>query len=200
MEHIPNGKKGIWEIQDFEVDNDGAKLHNLRCILTGNPTRAVLPGKYKRLMKNGLCMMSNTPAEIYDHIGFMWIAKEVGGHILINGLGLGVALAELVKYPNITKITVIELDQDVIDLVGPHLADYRQIEIIKADAFEHKPPKGQRYTAVWHDIWIDISSENLPEMHKLHRKYGRRCDWQGSWARQLCEKRKKEENKAWWTT
>ena len=43
------------------------------------------------------------------------------------------------------------------------------------------------FDAVWHDIWDEISDENLPEMHKLHRKYGQRANWHGSWARAECE-------------
>ena len=53
-------------------------------------------------------------------------------------------------------------------------------------------PRGMKFTVVWHDIWNHICSDNLPDMHKLHRKYGRRTDWQGSWARHLCERQMRE--------
>jgi hypothetical protein len=85
---------------------------------------------------------------------------------------------------------VIEMSPDVISLVADF---YRtkfgdKAEIIEADALTWKPPKGSFYGAVWHDIWPSISADNLPEMHALHRRYGRRCDWQGSWARGFCER------------
>jgi hypothetical protein len=28
----------------------------------------------------------------------------------------------------------------------------------------------------------------LVEMRSLHRRYGSRCDWQGSWCRRECER------------
>lgn len=66
------------------------------------------------------------------------------------------------------------------------------MQIINADAFAYKPPKSKRYGAVWHDIWANICADNLPEMHKLHRKYGRIADWQGSWCRWQCERNRGE--------
>lgn len=33
-------------------------------------------------------------------------------------------------------------------------------------------------------IWPEIVTTNLPEMTRLHRKYGRRVGWQGSWCRE----------------
>ena len=68
------------------------------------------------------------------------------------------------------------------------------------DAFEYKPPKGKRYDAVWHDIWDGICTDNLKDMKKLHRKYGKNSNYQASWARGLCElyeKREKKENYRW---
>ena len=81
-----------------------------------------------------------------------------------------------------------------IKLIAPHYNDPR-LEIIHADAFEWKPPKGVRYNCVWHDIWDYICTDNLPEMHKLHRKYGRRCDYQESWCRSVCEYEKRQEKR-----
>ena len=78
----------------------------------------------------------------------------------------------------------------MIDLVGPSFSHDDRVNIICADAFEWRPPKGVRYNAVWHDIWDDICTDNLPEMTRLHRKYGRRADWQGSWCRELCKRYK----------
>ena len=65
--------------------------------------------------------------------------------------------------------------------------DAVRITELKDNAFEYKLPKGVRYDVVWHDIWDYITSDNLPEMIKLHRKYGRKCDYQESWCRYRCE-------------
>jgi hypothetical protein len=65
-------------------------------------------------------------------------------------------------------------------------------------AFEWKPPKGVRYDAAWHDVWDDICTDNLVGMRKLHRKYGKRCGWQGSWCRGECERSARQERHSIW--
>lgn len=181
--NIPDKKIGNWAVKSFTVSKEDALIFNMRAIWQPG-ARRIKPGTYKKLTKNGTIIMSNTPAEIRDHSYFLHIAK---GDILINGLGLGVAVKYLLGKKEVKSITVIEKSQDVIQLVAPHLNDPR-LNIIHADAFEWKSPKGMQYDYVWHDIWDNICSDNLPEMHKLHRKYGRKSGWQGSWVRELCER------------
>jgi hypothetical protein len=52
---------------------------------------------------------------------------------------------------------------------------------------EYRPDAGARFGAIWHDIWDSICEDNLDQMKTLHRRYGRRCDWQGSWGRDTIE-------------
>ena len=177
---IVEGTKGNWTVERFSIEENpfgliGMAIQGRRC----------RPGTYTRLIhKSRGVIMSDTDAERQDHLGFVQAAT---GHILINGLGLGMCVAATLNKPDVTKVTVVEIDPDVISLIAPHYQNDPRLEVIKSCAFNYKPPKGVRYGAVWHDIWDDICADNLPEMHQLHRKYGRRCDWQGSWARSLCE-------------
>jgi spermidine synthase len=112
------------------------------------------------------------------------------GHVLFNGLGLGMVLQACMEKEKVEKATVIELSQDVIDLVAPHYkAMYGdRVDIIKADAMAWSPPKGTRYGMVWHDIWTYICGDNYEQMKTLHRRYGSRSDWQGSWCRYEAKK------------
>ncbi len=184
---VPNGKRGNVVIEDFEVTESAAKFENMRAIFN-SCCRPIDAGKYKRLMIDGHIMMSNTPAEISDHLNFIHMALQRGGNILINGLGLGVCLQAIVEFDNIDRIDVVEISEDVIELVGPTFAKYKNVHIHHADAFDFKAPKGLNYNLVWHDIWQDITADNVPEMTKLHRRYGNRTDWQGSWAKELCRR------------
>ena len=87
-------------------------------------------------------------------------------------------------------VTVIEISQEVIDVVAQHIADDRATFTpmrIKMDATK----KGMCWNVVWPDIWNDICADNLSEMEKLHRRYARRCDWQGSWCRVECQRARK---------
>ena len=184
---VNDGISGAWRVESFEVSEKEAEFATMRAMFSFS-SRPIQAGKYKRLMRNHTVVMSNTPCEISDHLSFIYVAKRYGGRILINGLGLGVCLKAILESDKVGRVTVIEKSQDVINLVGPTFGGDIRVEIINSDAFSYKPPKGIRYSAVWHDIWDNICADNLPEMHKLHRKYGRRCDWQGSWARELCER------------
>ena len=129
--------------------------------------------------------MSNTPDEIRDFSYFVSVAY---GSVLINGLGLGVVVKALLNKPDITKVKVVEKSADVITLVADTYLKDPRVEIVQADCFEYKPPKGERYDAVWHDIWDEICADNLPEMQRLHRKYRKRTGFQGSWCRLQCER------------
>lgn len=175
---VPEGKKGCWSVEKFEISESEARFASINC--HGRP---VSPGCYTRLLRNGSLVMSDTPMEISDHLSFIYRAK---GHVLINGLGLGMCLQAVLENPEVTKATVIEISQDVIDLVAPHYQNKYgdRVEIICADAFEWKPPKGAQYGAIWHDIFDGICSDNLPSMTKLKRKYARKCQWQGCWGRE----------------
>lgn len=182
--NVPDGISGDWSVSTFVVEDDDLSQR----ISMWKSGRGVPGGTYKRLMRNGTVVMSNTPDEIRDFMNFLHNAK---GSILINGLGLGVTLKALLNKPEVTDITVIENSEDVIKLVASSYTDPR-LTIIHGDAFAWEPPKGKVYDAVWHDIWDNICSDNLPEMKKLHRKYGRRAKYQESWCRYQCERQERE--------
>jgi len=173
---LPEMKKGDWVIEHFIVDQ--TDYHSL---LRG---RGVPHGKYTKAVRNGVLVMSDTPAEMRDHREAVFHAK---GPCLLNGLGIGMVLKNIIKKECVTDVTVVEISQDLIDIVAPYYADDR-VTFVCADAFEYKPPKGKRYSMVWHDIWDYICADNLPEMTRLHRKYGRRTDWQGSWCKAECKR------------
>ena len=178
---IPEGQRGLWRVERFEID----KMHAAMSLFSYR-ARAPQPGTYTRLLRGQHCVMSDTDAEMRDH---RYAVYKATGHVLLNGLGIGMVLAACLRKPEVTKATVIEIDADVIALVGPHYTDAR-VEIVCADALTYQPPKAVRYGMVWHDIWSNICSDNLPQMKALHRKYGRRADWQGSWCRYECERRR----------
>lgn len=194
---VPEGIESDWKVERFIVDEQESNWHTLTELLGGMGGRGCPPGTYTRLKHHGAVIMSDTPAEIRDHLHAIRQAK---GNVLINGLGLGVVLQACLMKTEVQDVIVIELSQDVINLVAPHYKERfgDRITIINADALTWQPPKHVRYGMVWHDIWPTICTDNLPEMHKLHRKYGRRCDWQGSWAREICERVRREENHYRW--
>jgi hypothetical protein len=175
--NLPEMEKGDWKISLFTTDRiDWHSQIRGRGVPIGE--------RYTKLTRNGKLVMSDTPAEMDDHWAAVRFAK---GSCLLNGLGIGMVLKNIILKESVTDVTVVEISQDLIDLVSPFYNDPR-VTFICADALTYKPPKGKRYQMVWHDIWDDICSDNLLDMHKLHRKYGKCCEWQGSWCREQCER------------
>lgn len=173
---VPDGECGDWKVETFTVGEPTARMF---C----RPSEYVPPGTYKRLTRGHVVVMSNTPMEEHTNRPIIRHAK---GDVMINGLGLGMVLTAILAKEDVRSITVIEKSSEVIQLVGPSFADER-VTIVHDDALTHKPEKNARYDAVWHDIWDFICADNLEDMKLLHRRYGRRADWQGSWARGECE-------------
>lgn len=181
---VPEGESGPWKVSRFEITPEESAVSRFRAFSNG---RGYVPaGEYTRLTRDRTVVMSDTPDEMLDHRDFVFAAT---GNVLINGLGIGMCIDAVLRKKSVESVTVIEQSEDVIKLVAPTYESDR-VRIIHADAFEFKPPRGVRYNAVWHDIWDSIRSENIDEMTRLKRKYGRRADWQGCWCerwvRMLC--------------
>lgn len=135
-------------------------------------------------------MMTDTYPEWWTQKEPVEEACRRGGRVLVTGLGLGVIVESMLRTPGsrVRHITVVEASSDVIRLIGPHLgARYGdRLEIVHASAFDWTPPKGSHYDVIWHDIWPSpYEPGNLPEMERLEEIYGRYCDWQGFWGRDM---------------
>ena len=189
---VPEGQKGDWKVEHFEVQKQDTWLASLRADI--NPSCMgrghIDPGIYTRLMHQGNIVMSDVPDEMNDFKGFVRGAKEV---ILVTGLGLGMTVEALLQNRMVRKVIVVEIEKDVIDLVGAHYLkkwSSTSIEIVHADALTWKNPMKYKFNRVWHDIWPTICADNLPSMKKLHRKYGHWLasnGYQQSWSREECE-------------
>lgn len=187
---LPEGTSGAVTIERFQVERN---YHLKRMEMAGRGTPV---GEYTALRRNGSLWMSDTQAEWYDHIDAFYAMKRLGGRVLINGLGIGMVVKAALALPNVEHVDVVEIDEDVIKLVGPTYASER-CTIHHADAYEQtklwKP--GTRWTVAWHDIWLHMCEDNLSEMTKLHRSYGHRTDWQGSWARDILLDRRRRDGR-----
>lgn len=191
LDHIPDALSNNWSVETYTVSQKDADRFNAL-----HPGREIAPGDYKRLVYRGgiftETVMSNTPAEISDFL--VW-AEDVKGHILINGLGLGVLVTYLLAKPEVLSITVIEKSEDVLTLVRDYLPQDERLVIEKGDAFSWEPLPGERnyWDFIWHDIWPDICMDNLKEMYALLKKYQSRCEEQKCWSFPEIEATIKEE-------
>jgi len=183
---VPEGVCGDWAVSHFTITDKtpGALYYALH----GRP---IPPGTYTRLTKGGTgrenVVMSDTPAEMKDHCEVLRRLRRAapGTRVLMHGLGLGIVLGAALREANIEHIDVVEIAPEVIALVGPTYTGDGRVIIHEGDAFTYEWPKDQRWSIVWHDIWNNLCIDNLEEMGKLHRRFGRRCDWQGSWGKEF---------------
>lgn len=182
-----------------EIDTDGVRVEHFEiteairfeglmdAMRYGRGGRLRVGDRYTRLLVDGRLWMSDTPDERRDHAEPFWQAQRRGGRVLIHGLGLGMVVGAALALPNVEHVDVVEIDPRVVEAIGPHYASDR-CTIHLGDALTLDWPTGSRWNVVWHDIWPTISGDNLPTMHRLHRRFGRRSDWQGSWARWQAER------------
>jgi hypothetical protein len=168
----------------------GAWLANLEYESQG---RGCEPGQYARLIVDGELWMSDTTSERRDHREPVAMGDLLGGNALVNGLGLGCVVTAMLD--TVDHVDVVERDQRIVRTVGRWLrSEYGdRVTVHHADAYTKQWPKGTRWRVVWHDIWPTIASDNLDEMTRLHRKYGSRCDWQGSWCQTECRWMRRKE-------
>ncbi len=133
-------------------------------------------------------VMSDTPMEIRTNMDFLYQAH---GNILIGGLGLGIILKILEKIDNIKSVTVIEKNQEVIDLVLDQLNLPDNFKIIQSDIFEYEPT--EKFDSIYFDIWTNICADNWDEMKKLRKQFKSSLDltkkdwWIGSWRQEDCK-------------
>jgi hypothetical protein len=195
---VPEGESGTWRIKR-EVQTAAKAEHESIMGAIRGESRHVPEGTYTVLYRGRTVVMSDTPDEIRDHLGFV---QRATGRVLIAGLGLGMVLQAVARKDDVSHVTVIEQSEDVIRLVADH---YRakpfgtKIEIVHHDVMEWRPPRTARWDSAWFDIWDDLCTDNLPEMATLHRRYARRVStYYGSWCHGLLKYRREQERRMGW--
>jgi hypothetical protein len=82
--------------------------------------------------------MSMTPMEIMTLRGGTRRAK---GHVIVAGLGLGYQLIDVSNRKKVNKLTLIELDQELIDWLYPRIQPHlgMEVEVVVGNAYELLP-------------------------------------------------------------
>lgn len=186
-----NSKVGNVELRSFELSEDDARMARVRSWLNGDGRCGIVAGTYWKLLRNGELWMSNTPDELNDANELLYKAE---GNVLIAGLGMGIIPWLLMQRGKVKKITIVEIDKDVIELISPYLKGL-PVEIIEGSIFDFKPK--QHYDWGWFDIWQDISAENRSEYVRLRRKFKPHCTnilfWCDKEVKRLAREQREEE-------
>ena len=199
-------QQGNWFIKTNRLTAKQISRDQLMAAMNGNywafyGLKAEFPykGLYRKdkYRDNYTCIMSDTPMERNTCREFL---DKAFGNVLIAGLGLGLIVFPALTEERITKITILEIDQDVINLVKPFIQTHDErkiVEIIHADVRTYTPT--QTYDSVWLDIWDDICLDNRQEAIELSRKYRKHMPrkkeerWISYWAKDELNRLKREE-------
>lgn len=135
------------------------------CIVTGYWTGPVLVTEMATLIRRDATWMSMTPFELESQEIGVRLAR---GHVLICGLGLGWSAAVSALNNDVTAVTVVERDEDVVALhqflrVFEQLpvAAQAKIRIQHGDAFEYHPEAP--VDLLMPDIWLPLVSDGRVE-------------------------------------
>ena len=126
---------------------------------------------YQALTQGNNVWMSLNPNEIETMKPFIQKGK---GNVLVLGLGMGYVPYMLSLKDDVKSITIIEKDQEVIDifnkLIWPNFSNKNKLRIVKDDAVEFmkKSVKSPQFDYIFADLWHD-PDDGLPLFVELKK-------------------------------
>lgn len=123
-----------------------------RLLYTKNPVSIEYPVLEQWDVGGWFTWMSATPDECS---AMKSLAKDASGRVLIGGMGLGILPWLCAAKPLVNSVTVVELQQGVIDLVGPVIT-HPKIAIVQDDVWGYLTSTAEKYDYIGLDIWPDI--------------------------------------------
>ncbi|MGQ3048900.1 MAG: hypothetical protein ACT6Q8_21550 [Niveispirillum sp.] len=125
------------------------------------------------LIRDGNTWMSTAPLELESQeIGI----RHAGGHVLIYGMGMGWCAVNCALLPAVTRVTVVELDPDILelhrelDLASQLPADARaKLHIVQGDAYKYVPDLP--VDLLMPDIWLPLMNDTrVEEVQRMQEK------------------------------
>jgi predicted methyltransferase len=88
-------------------------------------------------------------------------ARNSSGKVLVAGLGLGLVIGELLKNVDVSSVTVVEHNKDVIGLISPLLpaAIDVKLDIVNKDFYEFINKTDNKFDRIIIDLWTTSSGE-----------------------------------------
>lgn len=138
------------------------------------------------LQRRDKLWMSITPMETESQQIGIDYAK---GHVVIFGLGMGWSAAMSALRPEVEKVTVVEMDDEVLamhDAIGmfANLPDHagQKVNLVQADALDWKPDSP--VDILMPDIWLElITWGRAEEVHDMNRNV--KADMVYFWGQEL---------------
>jgi len=122
------------------------------------------------LLRDEEIWMSLTPMELESQAPHLYAAR---GHTVIMGFGMGVLTYNVLQNENVDRVTVIELENEVVDLIDDSAdmlswPNIGKLDFVYEDALDWKP--GSTVDVVLADIWPNLGETSLrPDMQQIYR-------------------------------
>jgi hypothetical protein len=186
---VPEQRKGLWEIRRYgwPSDEDLPNAWNNALLKMRMREAGIEPFTgYTALLRDTLAtlnkdrgevVMEDTPRELRKHLPILLQAR---GNVLITGLGLGCVVRGLLTKPEVKRIDVVEIDDDVIEMVWPEFTVDHRVNLFYDDALTIQIAKHAHWDFAWHDVWYE--TEPLATIHmQLLQRFDSYVDHQGAW-------------------
>lgn len=162
--------------------------------------RGLEAGVYTQLTERGSIWMSDTWMERYTNAEAL---EKARGDVLIAGLGIGMVAVAMCRKREVTSVTVLEINPDVIKLIAPQIA-HPKLRVVQCDAY--RPPfKGRQWDTIWLDVWPTICADNWETMKPMlatYRKLLRAGGWIDAWLKEFVQgaarEGRRQEREGWW--
>lgn len=184
---VPSGKFGPWTIKRQE-ENELLRAAGLKPV--GWPSYTLLLRDVPMTEANmhlhshddanpaQEVVMEDSQTELKRHLP-IWLAAH--GRVLVTGLGLGCVVRGLLANPAVTHVDVVEIDGDILRVIGPEFHGDPRCTVHRGDALTLDIPG--RWDFAWHDLWTVEGNAELQKQHlQLIMRFRKRCGPQGAWA------------------
>ena len=174
-------QRGLWRIRRFRYD----ELRLIDEVGYRSQTRLERWTLGTLHQHRGMLVMEDSRTELQRHLP-IWLHAQ--GRVLVTGLGLGCVVRGLLANPRVERIDVVELDRDILAMVGPEFHDTDRVILHHADARRFRLPRQLTWDYAWHDLWCEEGSLQILHARMLLR-YAKVCRVQGAWGFPRCFKR-----------
>ncbi len=127
------------------------------------------------LIRDGDTWMSSAPLELESQeLGI----RHAAGHVLIYGMGMGWCAINCALIPAVTRVTVVELDPDILalhrelNLLAQIPEEARaKLHVVQGDAYEYIP--NMPVDLLMPDIWLPLMNDGrVEEVQRMQAKVG----------------------------
>jgi len=171
---LAEGQTKSFELKKQKITKEDIKTARMRAIFHPQdipPKIGTLMVLSRKSSSYNDCVMSDAE---YEKITNREIVNVARGNVLIAGLGIGMILIPLLKDKGVKKITVVEKEKDLIDLIFPKIKKHdksNKLEIIHSDINDLELPKEQKFDVIYFDIWDNVCGDNYEQMKNLKKKF-----------------------------